>query len=740
MEDQESILNEFLERIRNLEKRNEQLRLDIDKKKKDIKNFENEIKQENENEKKEEEKKQKEDDKNKKKKLTIPSEEEDKKMAFKFLYDIKNIKLNSFEIEKNVKEVIIEYISTEQYNSLYIMGDFTKWALKSMKKNKDIFSYKIVLLKGFKYYYSFQAGDQIVIDYNNIYEENPKTLQIQNYIDLSKNKEEAPQFDCENDMNILYNAQKNYFLSKISIDEEQIKFLEKFKRHMYSSKKINEEKNIEYNKLTDSIYTYYDQQLKYIEPYETQTKILNLKLFFKNKIFIHYQQDPNVKEKQYKYFFRIINITENYCFQCLKLYDSNNIKINMNYYDSIRYYYSIYFDSISTEPINKNSNLYHLLSTEESNKIMNEYNNDKNNILKAYFKSLKNINNNNQNNNTNQNTIGMRSYLRNYGSILVTPYKVEPIEINLNDYEYQYSINKITKVKNKKEGSYIEFLAIDEEAEKAKRPFRYKIYYNIKNNQMNIIHCHVLDKDLRNIKLNIKNIDKNTDPHTLKKSEEYIKNNELLLLIVESVPKKLYYKGKKVKMDAIKIEENKLYLLVSSNPDSIFNKMYVTTKNIENKCNYELLEQCNEFSYSFDNVPNGVDVQVTYDNEKNLVVEEMMMAVSPCLLTKLTTYEENSLRQKNVKQFDINNLNLNEMDKYFLISQKMTEFRKYKKEIIDKMDQKEKENKFNTLKEYKESMVVILNYIEASEMWDTLDEAVNLAAEIEELILLFQKK
>ena len=234
MEDQESILNEFLERIRNLEKRNEQLRLDIDKKKKDIKNFENEIKQENENEKKEEEKKQKEDDKNKKKKLTIPSEEEDKKMAFKFLYDIKNIKLNSFEIEKNVKEVIIEYISTEQYNSLYIMGDFTKWALKSMKKNKDIFSYKIVLLKGFKYYYSFQAGDQIVIDYNNIYEENPKTLQIQNYIDLSKNKEEAPQFDCENDMNILSNAQKSYFLSKISIDEEQIKFLEKFKRHMYS--------------------------------------------------------------------------------------------------------------------------------------------------------------------------------------------------------------------------------------------------------------------------------------------------------------------------------------------------------------------------------------------------------------------------------------------------------------------------------------------------------------------------
>ena len=55
-------------------------------------------------------------------------------------------------------------------------------------------------------------------------------------------------------------------------------------------------------------------------------------------------------------------------------------------------------------------------------------------------------------------------------------------------------------MKNKKESLYIEFQAIDQEAEKAKGPFRY-IYYNIKNNQMNIIHCQVLDQDLRIIKI-----------------------------------------------------------------------------------------------------------------------------------------------------------------------------------------------------------------------------------------------
>ena len=255
---------------------------------------------------------------------------------------------------------------------------------------------------------------------------------------------------------------------------------------------------------------------------------------------------------------------------------------------------------------------------------------------------------------------------------------------------------------------------------------------------MKLIHCHVLDKDLRNIKILIKEIDKNIDPKTLKKDEEYIKNNQLLLIIKETVPIKLYYNGKKVKMEGIKIDENKLYLLISSDPDSIFNKMYVTVGNIEEKLNYDLMEQCNEFSYSLDNIPNGVDVTVTYDNNKNYVVEKMMLAVSPCLLQRLSTYEENQLKKNQIKE--LKDKKMSEMDKYFLISQKMTDFRKYNKEAIDKMEQKEKENLLITLNEYKENMVSILNYIEANEMWETLDQAVNIAAEIEDLIKLINKK
>jgi len=275
--------------------------------------------------------------------------------------------------------------------------------------------------------------------------------------------------------------------------------------------------------------------------------------------------------------------------------------------------------------------------------------------------------------------------------------------------------------------------------EKAKKPFRFRIYYSIKNAKVNIIHCHVLDKDLRSIKMVIKEIDNKTDPHTLKKDEQYIKNNELLLIVLDSIPLKLYYKGKKVKFEAIKIEENKVYLLESPNSDSIFNKMYVTVSKIGDKINYDLIEQCNEFSYSLGEIQNGVDVQVTFDNNKNYVVEPMMLAVSPCLLKKLSSYEENLLNKNRYKDLkDIKNLN--EMDTYFLITQKMNDYRKYNnKENVDKLEQKDKDNVLANLNEFKNSMIKVLNYIEQSEMWETLEEAANLAAEIEDIIKLFTK-
>ena len=742
MEDDQDLLNELLERINNAEKRNEDLR-------KDIKNRQNELKRLNDNA-LEEEKNKENEKKNNEKKTKIPTVEEDKKLSERFLHEYKNMKFNSYEIEGSSTEYTIEYITQEQHSTLYIMGDFTNWELMPMKKNKDIFSYSVVLMKGFKYYYSFQSGDQLIIDYNNLYEQNPKNFQIQNFIDLAKDGKPSQPFDFEKDMNILKLAQKNYFLVKLDADDDEIAFLDKFKRHIISGKEIKENKRIEHDIIVNSIYNFYDAQFKKITPYENYAKLNNLKAYFKNRILAHNSES---KEFKCRYFYKIVELTENNELQCLKLYDNNNIKIEHKYYSEMSNYYTFRLEIISAAPIDDNSKLYHLLPKEESTKILTDYNNDKENILKAYFKTLINLKNFAMTEPVNPliqdpqriNDVmmgGYRGFYRSYGNILVNPTRVEPERIKMTDYEFLYSMNRINRVKNKKEGSFVQFEAIDMAAEKAKKPFRFKLYYSMNNKKLNIIHCHVIDKDLRTIKISMKEIEKDVDPHTLKKSEDYIKNNELLLLVKEQIPIKLYYKGKKVKTEFIKIEENKLYILDSPKIDSIFNKMYIQVNKMEEQLLYNLTEKCNEFPYSLGglgNLQDGVDVQVTYDNNKHYIVEPMMLAVSPCLLRRVSEYDEALLKKNKIKDIT-SNKNITQMDTYIKVKKNMDEYRKYNKEEIGKMDQKQKDDILLKLNQDKESMVGVLTYIEQMEMWEELEDGANISAEIEDLIKLFSNK
>ena len=70
----------------------------------------------------------------------------------------------------------------------------------------------------------------------------------------------------------------------------------------------------------------------------------------------------------------------------------------------------------------------------------------------------------------------------------------------------------------------------------------------------------------------------------------------------------------------------------------------------------------------------------------------------------------------------------------------MDEYRKYNKEEIGKMDQKQKDDILLKLNQDKESMVGVLTYIEQMEMWEELEDGANISAEIEDLIKLFSNK
>lgn len=105
--------------------------------------------------------------------------------------------LDRKNILNNVKEVCITHIPIEHHSKMYILGDFTAWEPILMDKHRDVFSYKTILIKGFKYYYSFQVHGNITVDTNAPYENNARTGQVNNYLIVNKegSNEELKDFD-----------------------------------------------------------------------------------------------------------------------------------------------------------------------------------------------------------------------------------------------------------------------------------------------------------------------------------------------------------------------------------------------------------------------------------------------------------------------------------------------------------------------------------------------------------------
>ena len=759
----EQEINELLSKIQELEDKNEQMRKKIKDKKKENQNFGN-----NKNVNTTQNKKfQKE------KKITP---EDDRKASLRFKNEINFLNNNSLQIKDNLVEKIIEFVPEKDYGAMYIMGDFNGWEPEIMRKDKEVFSFKVVLIKGFKYYYSFHSNEETIIDYNNTYEENPVNLQIQNFIDLYQNKNEKTNyFDYKTDSNILKSAQRNYLLLKINDDIENTLFLEKFQRHMLLYKQFS---NIsEELKIKDSLELYYDNLIKKADLFDS-FNLQSLKSEFINRILI--QNSPIMEKVQYQY--KIIDFAkdDNYMI-CMRLYDHNQIKLNNKYYSDIENCWKLPFDEIVLKPINDRDKLYHLLSAKESEKIIKDFENDTENIITAYFKDLDNLN------------INSKSITRKYGKKndsgdLVKPNKIEPDDVELNDYEYYYLNGEINKIRNKDDNSYVEYKVVEENKknrikkevkeiketkeikeekkisivekndkkeqiekkekinekkiiekkeliQKQKKPTQFLFFYTFYNNQVIILHCHLFDKSFKYKKINIKEIQNDIDPHILKKDKLYINSNELLLITNSTGPIKLYFKGKKVQMESKLIETNKLYKIESSNGfNSIFHQMIVSPVNLKNNktLQYELLEQCNSSVFKGKDILNGIDVKVENNNSFD---EDMLLAVSPCLLKNLTPEEENNFKNtKNNKKIIKKSY---EIQKFELIEREMNKYRKYNKDMINKMSQSEKDNIAITLDDYKSTMDVVCAYIQENELWDMIEKVSSITNEIENLLTLF---
>lgn len=790
MQDPEYELNQLLSRIKNLEDKNERMRNKIEEKKKEIKNFGNPDKSKqilNKNKQKE------------KKEITL---EDDRKAESRFKNELNFLTINSYEIKDNLVSKIIKFKPNEKFGIMYITGDFNGWEPEVMQKDKDVFYYEVVLIKGFKYYYSFMSNEQPLVDFSEKYEENPLNLQVQNYIDLYQNQNEKTNyFDYKTDMNILKAAQRNYTLLKIDDNINDTLFLEKFQRHVIANKP--EKTEIEEIPIEYAISLYYDNLMKKINICD-EDKLESLKLYLCDRILL--QNSPIMENVEYQY--KIIDISkEDNSLICLRLYDHNIIKLNSLYYSAIENCWKIPFDEVVLEAKTKKDKLYHLLPESESKEIIEKYEKDTENIITVHFDDLDDLNK------------GTTSFTRKYGKKnnkdgdLVKPTKIEPDDVEMNDYEYYYSNNKIIKVRNKDDNSCIEYKVVEDKKKrkrviekedkkedkkeykkeekkaipehnvkevvtskyskysnykkekedqkyekpseeksyhkevhekkekkelikkKEKKPAQFLVYYTFYNNIKPIIlHIHILDKSIKYSKIEIKEISDNVDPHILKKDNRYINNNSLLLISNSIGPIKLYFKGKKIQMEAKLVNQNKLYKLDSANGfESVFHQVIVSTITIKNykKLNNELMEECKESVCKDKDILNGIDVKIEYNSTFD---ENTIIAVSPCLLREISPEEEKALKTKTNTQKQVKKSY--EMQKFDLIKREMAKYRKYTKEMINKMSISERDNLGLTLDDYKSTMNNVTFYIQDNELWDLVEEVETINNEIENLLKL----
>ena len=749
---EEEEINEILLKIQMLEEKNERLRKKIEEKEKLVKL--------NKSSKNKIEKNKKEE------KVEVITLENDRQAALRFENELKFLNNNSLQILENLVEKKIEFNPEKQYGSMYILGDFNGWKPELMQKNEEGFYFKVVLIKGFKFYYSFLSSDEMVLDYNSPYEENITNSQLQNYLEIKQNEnDKTTKFDSKDDLNILKAAQRNFLLLKIEDNVDNSLFLEKFKRHVINSKiNSNHKEN-----LKDDINLFFDNNLDNINK-TVFNKFEKFLSYFNNRILV--QNSPVIKEVQYQY--KIKKISEdNNNFVCVRLYDHNQIKLNRDYYKNDEKCWKIPFSKIVSTPITKRDQLYHLLSSKDSKKILDDYNNDNEDIIKAYFNDLDELNKNNK----------YRKY-RSINSIaeMVSPKKIEPNDVEMNDYNYYFLNNEIIHVVNKVDESYVEFKVIEENKKvkqndtsiknniiekspipnieiknknqqnekvenkqkkeiikkKEIKPCQFLVYYTFSNSDnVIILHCHILDKSFKYKKMIIKDIDTKEDPHILKKDTKYINSNELLLITKPSGPIKLYFKGKKVQMKTKLISPDKLYRIKSINQfESPFHDLIISINPIKEpfSLNNDIVEKCQENIYTGKEILNGIDAKVEYNDSFG---DDVELAISPCLLEELSIEEENLLKSMPKKEEEKKEKKSYEMQKLELIEKEMEKYRKYTKDVIKKMKNSEKDDIATTLDDYKTTMDMICNYVQENELWDSLEKVSALTNEIEDLLNLF---
>ena len=391
------------------------------------------------------------------------SKNEDEKNDKEFIKTINDLKtkiINCLEIK--TIEYTFQYIPFDpSYSNIFISGDFNNWDMTEMNKdyssNELKFTYKFNLNKGYEYAYCFFSNGERLIDFNqpakNI---SYKDDQEYNYIDIPDDNGKFIEFNKDKVSKENNNTKKSESLIKIKGNENDF-----INNVLQLNDMINQKQILLINQnktFTNEISLKYDSLKK--ESIEEDKKQYNEFIKqFKGRIIVYQNinyiiNDLNMKDRTIK---------------GIRLYDSNGIKVNIKQQLQFNYYTSI--------PVQSMFNSSYILSKEESEKIIKNQEKDNLNFIKILYQLQQDIYNPREKE--------------------LIPYRIEPSNLDINEYDLDIKDNLIKYVRHKQSETYIIFEPImvgDSQKSGLVSNDPIKVYTTFYNKDIvNILHIHLND-------------------------------------------------------------------------------------------------------------------------------------------------------------------------------------------------------------------------------------------------------
>jgi len=424
------------------------------------------------------------------------------------------------------------------------------------------------------------------------------------------------------------------------------------------------------------------------------------------------------------YYMDSISLNDNFL-KVMRLYDSNNIKINL-------FDYYIKKGVFQSFPLKEFKNQFRILSVEEGEKILKNFI-DNENYLKIFYSTEE----------REDFPGGSLSYYPGDRSKKYVIQKVLPEGVTIDDYDIDY-VSGISDVRNRKENLKVVFKAEEIKDEIESLPPSLQIYYTLYDKTLNVLHVNTLDPSIDISKgFEVYHLERNENINTYRNFEYkeipikiLFKNFKILKIfvnvfkengenvIVQTKAEEFFLKNER--LVKIKAYYPGYYAKIKKLPLGVLAKM----KNIELPkpkeedyiLNYDDQLACDKSISSLKNLSVMADVEIIYDDEEKYLDLPIKVSLPVYELSLLPMNKEIQLDQRAYDERQ--NRSADEIKKFESMCEDIR--RNYEKyfndySLVNDVSKDDLTKYVKIIENYKNFIPITGAYVEKKEMWSYLE-------------------